>query len=92
MWPWNRTKACVECETLRAEVKRLEREIEDIADKVFHWMKRHSARATRDGAAAARDVDAAEVADQGPPPRPPGLLRKNGRAVTYTKPNAGDYE
>lgn len=80
VWPWNRTpRACAECETLRAEVKRLRADIEDIGDKVFHWMKRHSARAARDVAPETAATDGARAApeDYGPvSPRIAALLRR----------------
>ena len=62
-------------------MKALRLEIEAIADKVYHWMKRHSARAAREDLAAGKPNGEApgaaegELKDELPLARAPGLLR-----------------
>lgn len=68
MWPWNRPKACEECEKLRREFKELTLTVESALDKVYHWMKRHSSRAARGDQAPGEGEERTPEAVSGLPP------------------------
>jgi hypothetical protein len=70
---------------LRDEVRRLRAELEDTADKVFHWMKRHSARASREAAVVETEAAGASGTDGGAQgasvsPRIAALIRRRQNA------------
>lgn len=64
-WPWNKPRTCEECEKLRLDFKALQRDTEDALDKVYHWMKRHSARASREAGAGVAESAAGETPTDG---------------------------
>lgn len=64
---WNKPKTCEECEKLRRDFKQLSLDVEGALDKVYHWMKRHSARLVRDTAESGEDASTPEASPDSAP-------------------------
>ena len=54
-WFKNNPGTCPECAKLRLDLKDLHLEFEGLQDKVYHWMKRSSARGRREMATEGPD-------------------------------------